>query len=557
MSVLRKIVTQFVFQGNTKSVDALEKKVNKLVSGFKNTEKPIEKAEKNVNNFNKTLKKSLVRIGVFLGVRGLLGMAKNFSRMAENAIETEGKFDVVFSKMSEKADQFSKNLIKNYDLGVTESKRLLSSTGDLLTGFGFTQEEALNLSNQVQELAVDLASFSNVEGGSARASEAITKALLGEREMLKSLGRTVSETAVKREAANRGITGQLTRQQKARITLDLIIKQSANAIGDYAKTSGSAANRTKALITRTNDLKVSIGKALIPIRSFIVNGLLVLVKQIPLVKKLLVSLGVGFIALTAIFVAFGNAAVISMLKAVAIPIFMVAAIAAASVAIGLIITDIIGYFQGKDSVTGRIFKAFKEMWPKIKATMLEWVKSIPGIFNNLLEYFQTFRSNLKKDIITVFDFISDYIWESISGPFKKIPNLLKNAKEEIKSWFSKDKSEEDENKDLDIIKKEGDSKEKKKITEDQVRDLLKNLSSGTLKKDISINKDSNYLAPKNVSNSSNSSVTNNNNPIIKSPIININVKESDDRNSITKSVTSGIQNGLQGVLNQSLRPLTN
>ena len=78
---------------------------------------------------------------------------------------------------------------------------MLGSTGDLLTGMGATAETALDLSTKTQRLAVDLASFSNYQGGAKGASEALTKAMLGERESVKALGIVISEANVKQKIA--------------------------------------------------------------------------------------------------------------------------------------------------------------------------------------------------------------------------------------------------------------------------------------------------------------------------------------------------------------------
>ena len=71
-------------------------------------------------------------------------------------------FDVVLLKQAEETAHTFK---ESFGLSEQSAKDLLSSTGDLLVGFGFTEESALGLSTQVNQLAVDLASFTNFSGG--------------------------------------------------------------------------------------------------------------------------------------------------------------------------------------------------------------------------------------------------------------------------------------------------------------------------------------------------------------------------------------------------------
>jgi len=183
-------------------------------------------------------------------------------RMAIDAEETRNKFATVFKGVAHSADTMARELQMSYGLGREEAQKLLSGTGDLLTGFGFTEKAALDLSGQVQRLAVDLASFQNLEGGAKRASEALTKALLGETEQAKALGIVIRQksdeytalvdTAMKAQ-------GVSLQQAKAMAALKLAVMQSKNAVGDYARTSDSAANQLKLLKTRLADVTLEFG----------------------------------------------------------------------------------------------------------------------------------------------------------------------------------------------------------------------------------------------------------------------------------------------------------
>lgn len=494
MAILREIVTQFVFKGDTKKVENAEQSFNDLKNRIKQSDTNIRKLEGSFNSLNPAIKKTAIAIGTFIGVKGLLGISNNLTKIAQDALETESKFNVVFSSMSQQAKQFSDNLVKSYGLGRNESQKLLSDTGDLLTGFGFTQEEALGLSNRVQELAVDLASFTNVEGGTTRASEALTKALLGEREMVKSLGIAILEEDIKREASARGITGTLTRQQKAQITLDLAIRQSANAIGDYARTSDSAANRNKLLTKRTKDLQISIGKILLPIREFIVEGLLKIIEFMPKVGQAIRIVGMGMLALIPIFAllkatAIKTAVVMAAQWIIAFAplIGMVALITAIATAIGLLIDDIIAYFQGKNSVTAFILEKMK---------------------------------NLGNDLIIVFKFVGQKIWEFISAPFRRLGDFFSKVKGKFKRLFGKDEIE-----------------------------ALNEFSR------VNLDLNGSSVAPQTTS-ASNSIVNNTNNAIVRSPNININIPQGSNNQMMIDSISTGIERGLQGSLNQSLRTMT-
>jgi hypothetical protein len=229
----------------------------------------LEKQQTRLQKSSKLLKAGYLALaGVITGViaRGLGGLV----RKAAEAQETLSKFNTVFKDIQREANLVAKNLSRNFGLSALEARRLLSSTGDLLVGFGFTQKSALELSEEVNKLAVDLASFTNFSGGAAGASEALTKALLGERESLKSLGISILEADVKAkvlENTQKGLTFETERQAKAYATLQLAQQQTQAAQGDFQRTSTSFQNQMRILRGNLENLAVSIGNKLLPIFS--------------------------------------------------------------------------------------------------------------------------------------------------------------------------------------------------------------------------------------------------------------------------------------------------
>ena len=229
-------------------------------------QKSLRSAQASLESFGRSASAIGSSMSTFITapIVGGLGLAV---KSASDAEETFSKFATVFRDVGAEAEDAFQTLRKEYGLSAQASKQLLGDTGDLLTGFGFAQDEALRLSTEVQKLAVDLASFTNFSGGAEGASQALTKALLGERESVKSLGIAILEEDVQKQMAintAKGLTFATERQAKAQATLDLAIRQSQNAIGDYARTSDSFANQFRLLQTRIDDLTVTIGTRLLP-----------------------------------------------------------------------------------------------------------------------------------------------------------------------------------------------------------------------------------------------------------------------------------------------------
>lgn len=250
--------------------DQTEKKAKKQISTFGRMKGALSK-----------LSLGYAALGAVITGTVVAGMTK-IIRSASDAEETFSKFGTVFKDVTGEAETAARNLADSYGLSSIKAKQLLSDTGDLLSGFGFTGKAALDLSTEVQELAVDLASFTNFAGGAKGASDALTKALLGERESVKSLGIAILESDVKAKVlqmTQEGLTFETERQAKAYATLALAQEQSKNAIGDFARTQHQLANSFRIFGSRIEERIVQLGTRFLPITNKIVKGLIGFVSQ--------------------------------------------------------------------------------------------------------------------------------------------------------------------------------------------------------------------------------------------------------------------------------------
>lgn len=245
------------------SIDADTKKFDKAIN---NTEKKTTNLGKSFKKFGEDASRFVTLPILAIGTASL--------KLASDAEETNAKFNTAFKGIEDRARETADRLSDNFGLATLTAEKLLSGTGDLIKGFGATADEALNISNTVQELSVDLASYNNLQGGATRASEILTKAFLGERDALTSLGIKISEEDVKQQLFLKGqedLTGQALLLAKGQATLEIALRQSGDAVGDYARTSESAANQARLLVEEAKELAVSFGRELLPAATQIVK----------------------------------------------------------------------------------------------------------------------------------------------------------------------------------------------------------------------------------------------------------------------------------------------
>jgi len=245
----------------SKAIGFLNFKFSADLSGF---DRAMKKAQKSLKKFGKNIQKTGQNLSRNLTLP-ILGLGAAALKFGSDLQETDSKFNQVFSSIQKEAQETAKVFKDSFGLSELAAKDMLSGTGDLLVGIGLTESGALDLSTKINELAVDLASFTNFSGGAKGASDALTKALLGERESIKSLGISITEADLKEFAADQGLVWkELDKGTRAMLTYELAAKQSFKAIGDFERTSGSFANQMRILQGDLVDVAAEMGIRLIP-----------------------------------------------------------------------------------------------------------------------------------------------------------------------------------------------------------------------------------------------------------------------------------------------------
>jgi hypothetical protein len=246
------------------SIVAQTKQFDKAIQ---DTKKKTEGVEKGIKKTTQTIKGLVAGVAVAALVAKIGQIADASIQAASDAEEANAKFNTAFEGIETKAAETAEALAKTYGLARQESEKLLGDTGDLLKGFGATATGALDFSNEIQELAVDLASYNNVVGGAERVSRILTKSVLGNKDGLSELGVSLLDVDIKQELVRTGqdkLTGQAGKLAKAQATFTLILQQTGDAQGDYIRTSDGFANKTRAAEAAVKDLQVELGRTLLP-----------------------------------------------------------------------------------------------------------------------------------------------------------------------------------------------------------------------------------------------------------------------------------------------------
>lgn len=184
---------------------------------------------------------------------------------ASNLAEQQSKNRAVFKDSSQEVIDWSRTTAASIGIAQDAALEATGTFGNLFSTVGLAPDVSAQMSRALVQLAADLASFNNASPEDAL--EAIRSGLIGEAEPLRRYGVLLSETRVQQQAlADTGKTSvkSLTDQEKALARYEIILRDTAPAQGDFARTSQGLANQTRVLKAQLRDVSAAFGGILIP-----------------------------------------------------------------------------------------------------------------------------------------------------------------------------------------------------------------------------------------------------------------------------------------------------
>ena len=226
----------------------------------------VSAIKQSFNGLGSVVKKIGVLIGGAFAVGKLAQFGKECIELGSDLAEVQNVVDVTFTTMSDKVNEFAKNAMTSAGLSETMAKQYVGTFGAMSKSFGFSEQQAYDMSTALTQLTGDVASFYNLDQG-----EAFTKlksVFTGETESLKDLGVVLTQTALDQYALANGYgktTSAMTEQEKVALRLAFVQKQLSAASGDFIRTSDSWANQVRVMQLQLQSLKATVGQGLINI----------------------------------------------------------------------------------------------------------------------------------------------------------------------------------------------------------------------------------------------------------------------------------------------------
>lgn len=236
-----------------------------ILFGYKVDQASEQKVEGSIKSLKSMASKVLGAVGITLSVAGIKSAIDGCVEVASSIEEMQNKFDVVFGDMRNEVDKWAQEYSDAIGRNKNDIKTYLADQQNLLVGFGMTRQAGAEMAEQMTSLALDLASFGNID--ETASVNAMTKAVMGESEAAKTLGAVLNDSTRAQAMATLGLKGtydKLDQLTKMQVNYQAILQQSPDAIGDCQRSLDSYESTKKRYIAKLKEIKTIVGQFFLP-----------------------------------------------------------------------------------------------------------------------------------------------------------------------------------------------------------------------------------------------------------------------------------------------------
>ncbi|HIZ41631.1 MAG TPA: hypothetical protein H9811_03595 [Candidatus Gemmiger excrementigallinarum] len=431
--------------------------------------------------------------------------------LASDLNEVQNVVDTTFGDSADQVNKWAESAGEAFGLSELSAKQYTSTLGAMLKSMGMSEDATTEMSIALAGLAGDMASFYNLDP--AEAFEKLRSGISGETEPLKQLGINMSVANLEAFALENGLldvaegSNELKQAQEelsikqmklnelqekgtasasqiasaqlavekaqdkvndsmtasfdsldaatqAEIRYQYIMQATADAQGDFSKTSDSLANQQRILQMEVETLSADLGQALLPAALSVVEGLRSLVEWASQNQTALTVLAVAFAGITAAIIAYSasltlaasgmtiataaGAAFGAVVGFLTSPITLVIAAITALVAAGVLL------YQNWDTVSAWAASA----WESIKQSISSAIEAVSAFISNLAASASAKMSGVRDAIVNGFNSAVEFItslpakakqWGSdfVQGLIDGITSMARNVADAAKGLADK------------------------------------------------------------------------------------------------------------------------
>lgn len=386
-----------------------------ILFGYKVDEPSERKVEGSIKSLKSMASKVLGAVGITLSVAGIKSSIDGCVEVASSIEEMQNKFDVVFGDMRNEVNKWAQEYSDAIGRNKNDIKTYLADQQNLLVGFGMTRKAGAEMAEQMTSLALDLASFGNMD--ETASVNAMTKAVMGESEAAKTLGAVLNDSTRAQAMATLGLKGtydKLDQLTKMQVNYQAILQQSPDAIGDCQRSLDSYESTKKRYIAKLKEIKTIVGQFFLPtyqkILSIGAKGLTMIRDWLQKLTELTDKLG-GSQRVLAILTAAFTAMLVAMnlkkigaaisgftklVRAIGLGHGKALAFFAVFLLLALVIEDFISFMRGDNSLLGTMLERAGVDCEKLR-------QNIVGVWTKIKQAIGYIGEGIRNVVVPIFE----------------------------------------------------------------------------------------------------------------------------------------------------------
>ena len=254
----------------TKAIEAEGKKWDQAAS------ESTDKMGKSFLNLKTVATAAVTAIGA-----ALIKFGQESIDAASDLAEVQNVVDTVFGDGASQIESWAQKAGQQFGLTETMAKKFTSTLGAMMKSSGLAGDQIVNMSTDLAGLAADMASFYNLDFETA--FEKIRAGISGETMPLKQLGINMSVANLEAFALAQGLEktfSQMDQGEQTMLRYQYLMQATADAQGDFEKTSNGFANAQRRIQASIDSIKTSVGEILLPTVEKAVAGVASFLSQI-------------------------------------------------------------------------------------------------------------------------------------------------------------------------------------------------------------------------------------------------------------------------------------
>lgn len=322
---------------------------------------------------------------------GVIALGKQSLDAASALQQSTGAVESVFKSQAESIKAFAADAANAVGLSANQYQEFASVMGAQLKNLGVEQAALVPTTDKLITLGADLASMFG--GTTAEAVEALSAAFRGETDPIERYGISIKKSDINARLAAEGLShleGEALRQAETQAMLAMLTEQSADAMGNFGRETGTAAGSAQIAAAHWENAKAALGEALLPIATAAAQKMTELASAMAANPGAVQAIGAAILVLTGII--YGLIGVVKVYTAVqtilnavmaANPIMLVVLAVVALVAIFVVAYQRSETFRAGVQIAGMVgraaFDAIKSAVMAAVAKVSEIIARVGGV----------------------------------------------------------------------------------------------------------------------------------------------------------------------------------